>query len=324
MHPADDQPQIHADPMVALRRELEDAAALYGTIVVGTDGSPTAQAAAGQAVVLARLFGARLHLVMAGRADSSSQLEHDAQNAPADVTHSINRHGRIEELLEAAVADLRATDVEIVGHAIADRDAADAILEVADRHDADLIVVGNRGMAGLARALGSVPNSVSHRAGRSVAIVHTTPVTAATTGRLVVGTDGSPTATLALDEATRLARALGAELHIVSAYEPLRGVRIVGAPEGAAKVWAPLPDSNVEAILSEAAAAARMRGVTVQTHAIDGDPADALVEVASRVGAGTLVVGSRGMHGARRLFGSVPNSVSHRAGCNVVIAATDL
>ena len=60
----------------------------------------------------------------------------------------------------------------------------------------------------------------------------------------MVGTDGSDTASQAVDEAVRLAEALKAELHIVSAYEPLRGARIAGAPEGAAKVWAPLPDER--------------------------------------------------------------------------------
>jgi nucleotide-binding universal stress UspA family protein len=141
---------------------------------------------------------------------------------------------------------------------------------------------------------------------------------------IVVGTDGSDSAKLAVEEAIRLAKALGAELHIVSAYEPLRGARISGAPEGAAKVWAPLPDSQVEAILSEAAAGVRMRDVTVTTHAIERDPADALLEVAAKVGAELVVVGSRGMHGAKRLtLGNVPNQVSHKARCNVLIVHTD-
>ena len=141
---------------------------------------------------------------------------------------------------------------------------------------------------------------------------------------IVVGTDGSVSAKRAVDEAVRLAKLLGAELHIVSAYEPLRGARILGAPEAAAKVWAPLPDAQVEATLSEAAAASRIREVAVRTHAVEKDPADALLAVAARVGATLIVVGSRGMHGARRLvLGSVPNTVSHKARCNVLIVSTD-
>jgi nucleotide-binding universal stress UspA family protein len=140
---------------------------------------------------------------------------------------------------------------------------------------------------------------------------------------IVVGTDGSDTAQQAVAEAVRLAQALGAELHVVSAFEPLRGARVHGAPEGAAQVWRPLPDDQVEGILSQAAAGVRLAGVAVTTHAVREDPADALISVADKVGATMIVVGSRGMHGARRLaLGNVPNKVSHRARCNVLIVAT--
>jgi nucleotide-binding universal stress UspA family protein len=141
---------------------------------------------------------------------------------------------------------------------------------------------------------------------------------------IVVGTDGSETAQRAVDEAVRLAAAFGAELHVVSAFEPLRGARIAGAPEGAAKVWAPLPDANVEATLSEAAAGVRLNHVAVTTHAVEKDPADALLEVADKVGADLIVVGNKGMHSAKRfVLGNVPNKISHRARTNVLIVSTD-
>jgi nucleotide-binding universal stress UspA family protein len=140
--------------------------------------------------------------------------------------------------------------------------------------------------------------------------------------QIVVGTDGSETAKVAVGEAVRLAKSLGAGLHLVSSYKPLRGAKIAGAPEGAAKVWAPLPDSNVESILSEAAAGIRMQDVEVETHAVEDEPADALLKVADKVEASMIVVGSRGMHGAKRVLGSVPNTVSHHAGCNVLIVST--
>ena len=139
---------------------------------------------------------------------------------------------------------------------------------------------------------------------------------------IVVGTDGSETAKEAVNEAVRLAKAFGAELHVVSAYKPLRGAHVSGAPEGAAKVWQPLPDSRVEAILQEAAAAVRLRDVEVKTHTSEDEPADALLSVASEVGANLIVVGNRGMQGARRVLGSVPNKVAHHASCNVLIVAT--
>jgi nucleotide-binding universal stress UspA family protein len=140
---------------------------------------------------------------------------------------------------------------------------------------------------------------------------------------IVVGTDGSDTAAVALDEAVRLAKALGGEVHIVSAFEPLRGAKVTGAPEGAARVWAPLPDSKVDATLEQAEATVRLAGVAVKGHSRQQDPADALIEVADEVGAKMIVVGNRGMHGAKRVLGSVPNTVSHKAHCNVLIVSTD-
>jgi nucleotide-binding universal stress UspA family protein len=139
---------------------------------------------------------------------------------------------------------------------------------------------------------------------------------------IVVGTDGSETAKAAVNEAIRLAKAFDAELHLVSAYKPLRGAHVSGAPAGAAKVWQPLPDSRVEAILQEASAAVRLRDVPVKTHTSEDEPADALLSVASEVGANLIVVGNRGMQGARRVLGSVPNKVAHHASCNVLIVAT--
>ena len=139
---------------------------------------------------------------------------------------------------------------------------------------------------------------------------------------IVVGTDGSETAKEAVSEAIRLAKAFDGELHVVSAYKPLRGAHVSGAPAGAAKVWQPLPDSRVEAILQEAAAAVRLRDVPVKTHTSEEEPADALLSIASQVDAKLIVVGNRGMQGARRVLGSVPNKVAHHASCNVLIVAT--
>jgi nucleotide-binding universal stress UspA family protein len=138
---------------------------------------------------------------------------------------------------------------------------------------------------------------------------------------IVVGTDGSDTARRAVSEATRLSKALGCELHLVSAYEPLRGTRVVGAPEEVAQTA--LPDSDVRAVVDEAAATVRLSGVAVSSHTVTGDPADALLAVAAEQAAGLIVVGSRGMHGMTRVLGSVPNKVSHHARCSVLIVATE-
>ncbi len=139
---------------------------------------------------------------------------------------------------------------------------------------------------------------------------------------IVVGTDGSETAKLAVEEAMRLAQGLGGVVHVVSAYEPLHGARVAGGAGEDAR--APLPDSVVEATLGEMEFLGRTRNVEVATHARRRDPVDALLEVADEVDANMIVVGSKGMHGARRLaLGNVPNQISHKARCNVLIVNTD-
>jgi nucleotide-binding universal stress UspA family protein len=140
--------------------------------------------------------------------------------------------------------------------------------------------------------------------------------------RIVVGTDGSETAKQAVAEAVRLAKALDAEVHVVTAFEPVHRAKIVGAPEGAAKFWGPLSNELARSTIDDAAARIRAAGVRVEPHMVQRPPADALLDVANEVGASLIVVGSQGMSGARRILGSVPNKVSHEARTNVLIVAT--
>lgn len=119
-------------------------------------------------------------------------------------------------------------------------------------------------------------------------------------GRIVVGTDGSETAGLAVKKAVEIASATGSELTILS----------VGPRDKA---------------LATAEAAARRHdrsGVSIATRWREGDPAKALLAQAEEDGAGLLVVGSKGMTGARHVMGSVPNSVSHHAPCHLLIVHT--
>jgi nucleotide-binding universal stress UspA family protein len=84
------------------------------------------------------------------------------------------------------------------------------------------------------------------------------------------------------------------------------------------------PREDVQAVLDEEAERIRETGVsTVETYPREGDPADAILDVAEEKGADLIVVGNKGMTGARRfLLGSVPNKVSHHAPCNVMIVRT--
>jgi len=143
--------------------------------------------------------------------------------------------------------------------------------------------------------------------------------------RIVVGTDGSETAAEAVRQAVDLARLSGAGLSIVSAYEPIPQRRIAGEQQDApADVQHEIgPREDVNLILDGASAEAKKAGIEVQTHPVQADPADAILDVAEETGADLIVVGNKGMTGTRRfLLGSVPNKVSHHAPCSVIIVRT--
>jgi nucleotide-binding universal stress UspA family protein len=142
---------------------------------------------------------------------------------------------------------------------------------------------------------------------------------------IVVGTDGSDTALQAVREAVSLAAAVGASIELVSAYEPVAGRRLrERAPEAPrAEQWMINVREDVEATLRSASAEVEAAGVPVRTYAREGDAADAILDVAEERGADLIVVGNKGMTGAKRfLLGSVPNKVSHHAPCSVLIIRT--
>jgi nucleotide-binding universal stress UspA family protein len=144
-------------------------------------------------------------------------------------------------------------------------------------------------------------------------------------GSIVVGTDGSDTATQAVRQAIELARAVGARIELVSAYEPVSDARLreesIVVPKDLH--WMINPREDVLATLEEAASEIRAAGIEVEAFARQGDPADAILDVAEERGSDLIVVGNKGMTGAKRfLLGSVPNKVSHHAPCSVLIIRT--
>ena len=87
--------------------------------------------------------------------------------------------------------------------------------------------------------------------------------------------------------------------------------------------WMINPREDVQATLEAAASEIRAAGVEVEVFALQGDPADAILDVAEERGSDLIVVGNKGMTGAKRfLLGSVPNKVSHHAPCSVLIIRT--
>ena len=125
---------------------------------------------------------------------------------------------------------------------------------------------------------------------------------------IVVGTDGSPTAAKAVTHAATLAALTGAHLHVAMV---------------ASNEWGEASEQSTRLGLEAAAALAAEAGAEVTTHALGGDPADALLSLCEQVDADLLVIGNRGMHGARRfLLGSVSSRCAHHAGCSVLIVQT--
>lgn len=148
---------------------------------------------------------------------------------------------------------------------------------------------------------------------------------------IVVGTDFSETAERAVAQATELAKAFGAKLHVVTAFKPafasniaassLEAMAAGGAEfmQEAQSAMADEVESNHANLVKKLAA----EGLSVKAHAVAEDPAEALIDVATEEKADLIVVGNRGMSGAKRfILGSVSNKVSHHAPCSVLIVHT--
>ena len=257
----------------------------YRTIVVGTDGSPTATVAVEVAQKLAKRL--RGKLVLVGALDAYGVTRQPLQTA----------------LYEAAEG-ARAKKVDAIAELI-EGTPGESILAAAIKHDADLIVVGNRGMGQATRfRLGSVPDWIAHDAPCDLLIVDTTgragprePAPPYT--RILAGTDGSGTATEAVRKAYTLASVYAGTVTLVHVGDPLIG-----------------------AIKLEEVASTRPEDVEVQKRTVEGDPAQRICELAESEAVQLVVVGNKGMSGVRRFLGSVPNKVAHEVPSDVLIVKT--
>lgn len=251
--------------------------------MVGTDGSTTATRALGAATALARRLGAQLRIVTA----FGGNLDQDAATA----------------VLRDSRGAVRAEGVETKTHL--QKGAPDEVITaLADREGADLIVVGNVGMGKASRfRLGGIAEQVAHGAPCDVLIVHTREDRAGEPSYrdILAGTDGTATATEASRKAFELAEILGSSVTLVHVGDPLIG-----------------------AIVLERAVKERPGAASVRTEALeDGDPADRILEVADRGDVDLVVVGNKGLAGARRyLLGSIPSKVAHGSPVDVLIAKT--
>ena len=142
--------------------------------------------------------------------------------------------------------------------------------------------------------------------------------------RLVVGTDGSETASMAVRHAAQLAVSFGAELVIVTAFAPSHDLDAARQQAPEEIRWRITDVGAAEEHAEHAKRIAEQAGVLrTRLRAADGDAATVLIDVAEDVGADCIVVGSRGMSSPTRfVLGNVPNAVSHHAPCDVLIVHT--
>ena len=285
-------------------------------ILLATDGSEEAEMAAKTAVGLAQQTGSELHVIHVlalplDTHDPSSfepgwrrQLETRARSELKDEVDTIEASG-------GAVADtylgVGRPDAEIVA--------------LAEEIGAGLIVMGSRGLGGIRRALmGSVSSAVVRHAHCPVMVVRGEAVVFPT--KILLATDGSEDSELAARAAADLAKSSGSELHVVYVQPmPARHSRPM-------RFAVDLPPKVVESVEEEARTkleklVQKMReesSEVTQAHAREGLPAAEIVTLAEEVGAGLIVMGSRGLGGVRRaLMGSVSDSVVRHAQCPVLV-----
>jgi nucleotide-binding universal stress UspA family protein len=284
---------------------------MYKKVAVGTDLSPTARVASDHAAALAERLGAGLVLIHVG-----------TDPGPA-----------LQELADSYGAEAR----------VVSGNPAEALLTESESVGADLLCVGSVGMSGARRfMLGNVPNKVSHHADRDLLIVKSdSGAKGSGYSKILVGTDGSPTAMRAVQMAAELATALGAHMTIVTAYEPpteaeLKAYRSGGsdaisqwnAPKGqkdtpAEFQWRIADASRAQDVLERAEDCAADRGADFEVRAIEGPPADTLLEIAEKENFDLIAVGSVGMAGPKRfMLGNVPHRLSHHTPTDLLILRT--
>jgi nucleotide-binding universal stress UspA family protein len=137
---------------------------------------------------------------------------------------------------------------------------------------------------------------------------------------IAVGVDGSKTAAEALEMAVEIARRFDASVVLLSALRDSAATSADLAVDSVELDWAFNPSSRVQQILAKTQSQLRRDGVQCTTLVDEGEPGDVLVRLAEECRADILVVGNKGMH--RRILGSVPNTVAHKAGCAVLIVNT--
>jgi nucleotide-binding universal stress UspA family protein/nitrite reductase/ring-hydroxylating ferredoxin subunit len=255
----------------------------YRRIVVATDGSPSAETAERTAVALAATARAGLTVV-------------HAYSSPEKAPEAVER--------VTAIAEETGVHTEVVLSADA---PADAVIEAADSRDAEIIVIGSVGLAMSDRLFGSVSRRVVTHAPCDVLLTRVPrsndrPPTEPPYRRILIATDGSSTADRAARKGYALAKRMEASVTLLFVGHPKTGELIL--------------QDTVSTIGEET-------GVTSATEVRSGDPVREIVDAVAVEAYDLVVVGNRGMTGAKAaLLGSVPRDVAEQSSSDVLVART--
>lgn len=293
-------------------------------ILLATDGSREARLAAGVARDLADKTGSELHVVCVGEAPMIYHPERHAYHVRSE-----SHRAEVRRRLDEQVARITAAGGRVDQTHLRMGRPDEEIVAVAEETGAGVIVLGGRGLGGLRRALlGSVSDSVVRHAHCPVLVARgetdddgSIEEKGVFPTRILVATDGSRSSAVAVREAVDLARATGSGLHIahvlpVSMLYSSADVVLAGG--------VPLYDESrraAERVLAEDVERAAEAGMAApEAHLLEGKPDVKVVYLAEEIGAGMIVVGSRGLGTlARALIGSTSTSIVRHAHCPVLV-----
>jgi nucleotide-binding universal stress UspA family protein len=276
---------------------------VYDAIVVGSDGSDTSVRAVQRAALYGEALSAPVVIATAYIRPTEGEVGPASERAtmPQQSMVASGYRAATDTAADAAKQAQQVAPKAKVDTAAVEGDPAEALIELVSSRGDALVVVGSKGMTGSKRfLLGSVPNKISHHAPGDVLIARTDNDQAVSLPKSVlIGTDGSKTATRALDRGLQLAAAIDAKVTVLTAGD----------------------GGRADKVLADAESRAKDAGVDCSTVAAHGEAADELLAAAEDHD--LVIVGNKGMTGASRfLLGSVPNKVSHHIGADLLIVRT--
>lgn len=300
------------------------------SVLLAFDGSTGSRDAAQMAVSLSNALDSPLYVVLVENLTPTGRAIPEEPYFGADAGYRSRgfSESEVRDEAERQAKQIREQGGRIaglhhrIGHPVAE------ILHVAEETDAGLVVVGSRGLGRLRRKLlGSVSEGVVRHAHCAVLVVRGGCGELGPAVPLVLAVDGSRETAPATEAAAEISRATGCTVHLVYALQ-IERYRPYPGPETWEGWEEDLARAELDATrwLKGHAEDLKAKGArTVEAHLFRGEPDGAILRLVDTLGAGLVVLGSRGLGGIRRAFlGSVSESVMHNAGCPVMIVRRDL